>query len=574
VNKDRRQLELSFSAFSFTAMAVCLFFVSIAAGAAYEPQALEAIGLRELVEIDPGLTGLGVRIAVVGRSATYTDGVPQGDYRFDARHSAFWDANTSFEDGTDAAGYSNHETAIGGILLGSDPNAYSPLTGQFTYRGACPKAMVEAFEFWRFASLYIYGERHFEADILTFSLGDIFPSWWTRGVENLITQKNLVVFAAAGNGRNAGDAVLYPAAGSNVIAVGVVNAAIDPNSGNKSLGLFASVNPAFSSVGPTADARCKPDIVAPGRSLIPIVNSQHDYSIEGDWSSLATPMAAGAAALLMQKARTEPNIAVSMFASNTNCVIKAILLTSADKLPYWHKGRAESDDDERFPLDFAQGAGLLNIIDAYDLMLEGRQSGGQTRNAGWDNSILEPNASQVAYEFKCNDAHTIITATLCWNRVYQPQYPYPPAYEKDADLRLELWGVDPNNPEYDVLVDVSDSANDNVEHLYTIADNQFNHYRLVVRFSGKTDNPQRYAIAWMSNPEKNSDNPFWYDLNNDGKVNSDDRLIYFMIDHNRTQWLETEIGNSAIRPDSNRLQTLTTHWQIWKHYLTHWSSAQ
>lgn len=554
-------------------MAVCFLCVSIAAGAVYEPQALEAIGLRELVELYPNLTGLGVRIAVVGRSATYTDGIPQGDYRFDTRHSAFLGANASFEDGIDTAGYSSHETAIGGILLGTDPNAYSAQAGSFSYRGACPDATVEAFEFWRFVSLYIYGGRDFNADILTFSLGDIFPSWWTRGIENLIHQKNLVVFAAAGNGRHVGDSVLYPAAGSNVIAVGVVSAAIDPNSGGKSLSLFASVNPASSSIGPTADARCKPDIVAPGRGLIPRINSQHDYAIEGDWSSLATPMAAGAAALLIQKARTEPNIAVPMFASSTNCVIKAILMTSADKLPYWHKGRPESDDDNISPLDYTQGAGMLNIIDAYDLMLDGQQSGGQTRNTGWDNSALDSNTLQTAYEFKCNDANTMITATLCWNRVYRPQYPYLPAYEQDTNLRLELWGVDPNNAE-DVLVDVSDSVNDNVEHIFTAADKRFDHYRVVVRFSGKTSNPQQYAIAWTSSPEKNSDNPFWYDLNNDGKVNSDDRLIYFLIDRNRTQWLETEIGNSAIRSDVSRLQTLKTQWQRWKRYLPRWSSAQ
>ena len=556
-------------------MAACFFCVSFAAGAVYEPQALETIGLRELVETDPNLTGLGVRIVAVGRSETYKNGTPQGDYRLDTRHSALGQARAFFEDGIDkTAGYSNHETAIAGVLLGYDPNAFFAQTGPFTYRGTCPDATVEAVEFWRFVSLYIYGGHNFNADILTFSLGDIFPSWWTRGIENLINQKNLVVFAAAGNGRDAGDPVLYPAAGSNVIAVGVVNAAIDPNSNSKSLSLFGSVNPAFSSTGPTADTRCKPDIVAPGRCLIPVVNSQHDYAIEGDWSSLAAPMVAGAASLLIQKAINEPNIALPMFGSNTNCVIKAILLTSADKLPYWHKGRPESDDDNVVPLDYTQGAGMLNIIDAYDLMLDGQQFRGQTRNTGWDNSILDPNNVQAEYEFECNDANTMITATLCWNRNYQPLYPYLPAYEKDTNLRLELWGVDLNDPQNGVLVDSSDSVNDNVEHIYIAADKRFDHYRLIVRFSNEASNPQSYAIAWMSNLEKNGDNPFWYDLNNDGKVNNDDRLIYFLIDHNRTQWFETETGNSPIRPDLNRLQTLKSQWHVWKRYLTEWSTVQ
>ncbi len=263
-----------------------------------------------------------------------------------------------------------------------------------------------------------------------------------------------------------------------------------------------------------------------------------------------------------------------MFGSNTNCVIKAILLTSADKLPYWHKGRPESDDDNVVPLDYTQGAGMLNIIDAYDLMLDGQQFRGQTRNTGWDNSILDPNNVQAEYEFECNDANTMITATLCWNRNYQPLYPYLPAYEKDTNLRLELWGVDLNDPQNGVLVDSSDSVNDNVEHIYIAADKRFDHYRLIVRFSNEASNPQSYAIAWMSNLEKNGDNPFWYDLNNDGKVNNDDRLIYFLIDHNRTQWFETETGNSPIRPDLNRLQTLKSQWHVWKRYLTEWSTVQ
>jgi hypothetical protein len=555
-------------------IAACFVGAAIAQGSAYEPQSLDAVGLRALVNIDPNLTGFGVRIAAIGRSATYTNGTPNGDYRPDTRHSAFLGANTFFENGIEeSTGYSNHETAIGGILLGADPNAYNNQAGPFYYRGVCPGATVEAFEFWRFVSLYVFGGREFNADILTCSLGSIFPAWWTRGIENLVVQKNLVVFAAAGNGRNAGDPILYPAAGSNVIAVGVVNAATDPNSNRKSLSEFASPNPASSSTGPTADLRCKPDIVAPGRSLVPVFNSQHDYAVEGDWSSLAAPVVAGAASLLIQKARTEPNIAVPMLTSNTNCVIKAILLTSADKLPYWHKGLPEPNDDSIAPLDYNQGAGMLNILDAYDLMLNGRQASGSANEFGWDNNILDSNTTQMVYEFQCSDANARITATLCWNRVYQQQYPYLPDNEKDTSLRLELWGFDPNSPE-DVLVDASDSINDNVEHIYIAADQRFESYRLVVRFSGQTINPQQFAVAWMSAPEKNSDDPFWYDLNNDGIVNNDDQLIYFLVDHNRMQWLEVELDESVIRPDLNRQQTLSIQWPTWKRYLTRWTFTQ
>jgi hypothetical protein len=539
-----------------------------------EPAALEAIGLRDVVEQDPNLTGLGVRIAAICRSMTYLDGVPQGDYRFSMNHSALFGADVVFEDGSKGqAGVSSHATAIGGILLGLDPHGVNSQSGPFAYVGACPDATVEVYEFWRFVSLYVFAGRSFKADIVSLSLGEIFPDWWTRGIERLAAEKGLVVFAAAGNGNRVYDPVLYPAAGANVIAVGVVNAVSGPD-GRKSLVLFSTPDPNESSTGPTMDDRCKPDIVAPGRCLVPTVNAENGYAVEGDWSSLATPVAAGAASLLLQKARLNPDLAVPMFASNTNNVIKSILLTSAGKLPFWHKGKDGVQDDIFYPLDYSQGAGVLNVLAACKLLVAGWHIPGRVGAAGWDNNVLDPNIPAI-YEFHLsNRANQYVTATLCWNRNYSRQFPFEPEYDKDSDLQLEFWAVDPNQPQRNILLDISDSVNDNVEHIYFAADPNYADYQLVVRQSAARPEKQTYAIAWTTGEDVSAGNPFWYDLNNDGVVNNIDKLIFFVLEQNQAESLNGLIDRSMqIRLSSSRLQTLKSEWPKWRRHLSQWSAV-
>jgi hypothetical protein len=533
-----------------------------------EPAALDVIGLRDVVALDPNLTGQGVRIAAVCRSMTYENGIPQNDYRFAMNHSALFGADVVFEDGSkNQNGVSSHATAIGGILLGLDPHGMNSENGSFSYIGACPGAAVEVFEFWRFVSLYVFAGRPFKADVISLSLGDVFPDWWTRGIERLASERGMVIFAAAGNGNRVYDPVLYPAAGANVIAVGVINA-VSGTDDRKSLSVFSTPDPNQSSAGPTADDRCKPDIVAPGRCLVPAADTDHSYAVEGDWSSFAAPMAAGAASLLLQKARSEPELAAPMFASNTNNIIKAILLTSADKLPYWHKGQAGSDEDAFYPLDYSQGAGALNALAAYNLLNAGWHVPGDDAAAGWDNNILDPNRPAI-YQFRlANPNNQFVTATLCWNRVYSRQFPFEPEYDKDSDLKLELWAVDPNRPDRNILLETSDSVNDNVEHVYFAADPNYTDYQLVVRQSVSHPFKQSYGFAWRTGEDSSAGNPFWYDLNNDSVVNDVDEMIFFVLEQNQTEHLNESLGLS-----SSRMQTLKAQWPKWRKHLSRWNSA-
>ncbi len=100
---------------------------------------------------------------------------------------------------------------------------------------------------------------------------------------DIAASKNILVCTAAGNERN--DAVwptiIFPADGDSVLAVGATR----PDS------LLAS----FSSPGPTADGRIKPDIVTMGQGVFTAASAGGFTFSSG--TSLSTPLAAGGAAL-------------------------------------------------------------------------------------------------------------------------------------------------------------------------------------------------------------------------------------------------------------------------------------
>ncbi|MEN6308493.1 MAG: hypothetical protein ABFD91_12130, partial [Anaerohalosphaeraceae bacterium] len=241
--------------------------------------------------------------------------------------------------------------------------------------------------------------------------------------------------------------------------------------------------------------------------------------------------------------------------------------------PYWHKGNPAPEDDILSPLDFSQGAGMLDAAMAHDVLMAGPQKPNKVQPAGWYHAILEPNGLVHSYDLAVTEPDTtVITATLCWNRVYQDQYPFEPLYDQDTDLRLELWGINQQDPNQNRLLDVSDSINDNVEHISRAAEAAFNYYRLIVRYSSTSSIKQKYAIAWNSGPDNSIHNPFWYDLNNDGKINTADRLIYFLLEQNRTDILESIALVPEFSISTERLQTLQLFWNQWKRYLSDWTS--
>lgn len=493
-----------------------------------QPKALNHTGIYALREIDASLTGVGVKFAVVSRSISYIDDEPQNDYRPSVGHNCFKDRQFVFHDqGVPRPDISPHSTAICSILFGEDPDAYNPELGQFYYQGVAPQAKADVYEFWNFLINNVFNHQPPDADIITASIGSSSEGWWTRGIESLAEHYGLLVVAGIGNGLEAEDPLFYPAASANIIGVGVVDSINTADLITK-LGQFALAYPKHSSLGPTADERCKPDIVAPGNCLAADVNDSYSYKPTGDWSSFSTPIVAGAVGLLVQKAKQDSTLSDAVSPQGGNCVMKSILMNSATKLPYWHKGLLEKDDDHEAPLDYIQGAGMLNAVGAYRNLIGGQNKPGEVPITGWDlNELNEAENPQNIYRMTLTDsADKYITATVVWNRHYQRQYPFDAIPEADADLRLELWAVDTENPNKAYLLDYSDSKVDNVEHIYFRADPNYTNYEIVVTGEpAQTAKAQRYGLAWGVSDAENRDDILWYDLNADGNVDDLDTLV-------------------------------------------------
>jgi len=498
------------------------------------PQSLNYTGVYPLRELDSSLTGSGVKFAVICRSITYIDGEPQNDYRPAVEHKCFRDEQFTFHDqGKLAAGVSPHSTAICSILLGADPNASNLKVGQFQYQGIAPAAKADVYEFWHFLINNVFAGSPPDADVLTAGIGNQFQDWWTRGIEAMVEHDGLIVVAGIGNGSEAYDRPLYPAAGSNVIGVGVVDCV---NSDDTAINLvnFSLAYPEHSSFGPTEDGRCKPDIVASGNCLAANISGPNSYEPTGNWSSFSTPTVAGTIGLLVQKAKQDPNLAPAVSPEGGNCVMKAIVMNSATKLAYWHKGRLDKDDDHQVPLDYVQGAGMLNALGAYKHLIAGPAKPNDVPNIGWDLDQLDKKQNpENSYRITIPEpAGKFITATLAWNNHYNAAYPFEPIPEKNANLRLQVWGIDTNDPNNNYLLDYSDSDVDNVEHVHHPADANYTSYQIVISYSNTNEPNQvpqthKYGLAWKVNDKQDSDSIFWYDLNADGIVDELDSLILF-----------------------------------------------
>ena len=493
-----------------------------------EPGGLYYAGIYDLRTIDPNLTGTGVKIASVCRSETYVEGYPQNDYFWNLGHPCFSKSDIRFVNHVDNAGLSRHATAIGAILAGRDEIGYHPEIGDFRYEGVVPDASIDVYEFWRFICIYGYGAKKLDADVLTMSVGVVFEDWWTRGIERIAEKDGIVVVAGVGNGTEVYDAAYYPAVGANVIGVGVVDCVKDKD-GVLSLRDFSLPSTAHSSSGPTADGRCGPDIVAPGNFLVGGIDNNEVYEVTGSWSSFATPVVAGTVGLLVQQAKADQELAGAVGNEGGNCVMKAILLNSATKLPYWHKGEAGKDDDHTFSLDFVQGAGLVNAVGAFEQLIAGQYTPGEVSERGWDNNEAEKNIQAVkVYRVVVDEPKDkFIASTLVWNRHYKDKYPFDGDYDKDGDLRLEVWAVDDENEDNSYMLDHSDSVNDNIEHIYSACDPNFTVYEIIVSANEDAESMdfgqmERYGLAWDVREEDSKGSIFWYDLSGNGRLGAED----------------------------------------------------
>ena len=159
------------------------------------------------------------------------------------------------------------------------------------------------------------------ADIINSSLGYGKDRHWTKDMDgssyvakaaNMAVEKGILICNSAGN---EGDdsrwmTIITPSDAENVICVGGINANLD---------YYQHIS--FSSYGPTADKRRKPDVVAFGHAKV--ANPNGGFT-EADGTSFASPLTAGFCACAWQTKR-----------DLTALQIKAEIQKSCDLYPYY-----------------------------------------------------------------------------------------------------------------------------------------------------------------------------------------------------------------------------------------------
>jgi hypothetical protein len=299
----------------------------------------------------------------------------------------------------------------------------------------------------------------------------------------------------AGDGQYRGgyDTIASGSIGKNVLTVGATTDAVTGTARDITKATLVD----FSSVGPTDDGRIKPDLVANGDNLYSSVgfnvttgsasNTAYDtYS----GTSMATPSAAGSAALLVQ-------LYGQLFPSGAMraSTLKGLLIHTADDI-----GTAGPD--------YKNGWGLLNVKAAADLLRDHAANSAKLRlNEGVINNST---TTTVTYDFTW-DGTSPIRATLCWT---DPAGTATTTLDSRTsrlvnNLDLAITGPDSSTHQPYVMPFVGTwtqasmalaatrglNSTDNVEQVYIAAPPAAGTYRATVSFRGTlTNNSQNFSL--------------------------------------------------------------------------------
>ena len=279
---------------------------------------IEQINIHELHEL--GFTGNGVRILVMDTGFNLTHNSLLGINVIDQ-----WDVLKNDQETADeteeevAVNQDYHGTAVLSTIASNAPGEFMGVAfdAEFLLAKTEDVAQEIQFEEDNYVAGLEWGEEN-GADVVSTSLG--YLDWYeysdmdgntavtTIGVDIAASLGVVCVTAAGNSGSSSWYYIIAPADADSVISVGAV----------ADNGIIAT----FSSHGPTSDGRIKPELCARGRQTWCVnPNSNTNYSrLSG--TSLACPLVAGAAALILQArpnwSAMEVREAMMMTASNAD----------------------------------------------------------------------------------------------------------------------------------------------------------------------------------------------------------------------------------------------------------------
>ena len=247
---------------------------------------------------------------------------------------------------------------------------------------------------------------------------------------------------------------------------------------------------AFSSRGPTRDGRVKPDLVAPGTNILSTRSSavQSANPGWGAWNasprymfnggtSMATPLAAGAAALVRQYLRT-----VKRRANPSAALVKATLLHGAA----FRQSRHEPVGEGLY--DWSQGWGHVDLRTSL-------APAGAVDMRWYDHRIGLNTGQSWRWSCAVNDTSLPLAFTLVWT-----DYPGSPSIYPNLVNDLDLVITSPSGATFygntrDGAPGGTPDRINNVERL-VIAQPELGRYRIRVRAFNVPNGPQGFSLVY------------------------------------------------------------------------------
>jgi serine protease AprX len=282
-----------------------------------------------------GLTGKGVTVAVIDTGIDPHPDLVQPESRLSSWHDLVAGRPEPYDDdghGTHVAGIiAGNGFASKGKYVGVAPAARLVGVKVLDKDGGSPISRVIAGIQW-----VVENKKNLQIQIINLSLGAPAERGYrkdplSRAVEEA-WRRGLVVCVAAGNQGPDERTITTPGINPSVITVGSID-------DQRTIPRLDDVMTDHSGRGPTVDELLKPDLVAPGAKITSL-KPGGDY-VAHTGTSMATPMVAGAAALILQK---HPEFRPDQ--------VKRLLLQTAE--------------DRGYP-PAVQGAGYLDLVKALGL---------------------------------------------------------------------------------------------------------------------------------------------------------------------------------------------------------------